>query len=284
VRWALTAETALTAAALACAPEPPLPIIDAHIHTEFTGEREPTSGIPHTRERLLAEMQAAGVVGAVAHMSLDGEGYVDLSASGVIHCVSPGAALDVERVEQALRAGTHRCIKIYLGYVPRYPTDSAYRPVYGLAQRYDVPVVFHTGDTYSTTARLKYAHPLTIDDVAVDYPDVDFVIAHAGYPWIESAAEVAYKNPNVFLEASAFMVGDPRQEPEQWLGEYVVHPIRWIFGYVEDPTKLLFGSDWPLVDIQGYVEAYKRAIPREHWRAVFHDNAARVFRLGGPER
>jgi hypothetical protein len=30
-----------------------------------------------------------------------------------------------------------------------------------------------------------------------------------------------------------------------------------------------------------YVEAYKRAIPREHWKAVFHDNAVRVFKLSG---
>jgi hypothetical protein len=28
-----------------------------------------------------------------------------------------------------------------------------------------------------------------------------------------------------------------------------------------------------------YVDAYKRAIPREHWRAVFYDNAARVFKF-----
>ena len=27
------------------------------------------------------------------------------------------------------------------------------------------------------------------------------------------------------------------------------------------------------------VEAYKRAIPKEHWKAVFHDNAVRVFKL-----
>jgi hypothetical protein len=30
-----------------------------------------------------------------------------------------------------------------------------------------------------------------------------------------------------------------------------------------------------------YVEAYKLAIPREHWKAVFHDNAVRVFKLSG---
>jgi hypothetical protein len=55
---------------------------------------------------------------------------------------------------------------------------------------------------------VKFSHPLTIDEVAVDHPDITFVIAHAGNPWIESAAEVAYKNPNVYLDGSAFVIGD----------------------------------------------------------------------------
>jgi len=56
-----------------------------------------------------------------------------------------------------------------------------------------------------------------------------------------------------------------------------VKPLRWIFGYVNDPTKLMFGTDWPLTEIGPYLEVFKRAIPKEHWKAVFHDNAARVY-------
>ena len=45
-------------------------------------------------------------------------------------------------------------------------------PPYGrLAAKYDIPVIFHTGDTYSQSAKVKYAHPLFIDDVAVDFPE-----------------------------------------------------------------------------------------------------------------
>ncbi len=260
-------------------PESALEIIDAHIHTQFTGQPEPASGIAQTRDQLLDAMAAAGVVGAVAHTDSLGGGYVDLSNRGVIHCAGVGSRVDVARLDDGLRTRRYRCIKIYLGYAARYPTDAAYAPAYALAERYDVPVVFHTGDTYSDRGRLQYAHPLAIDEVAVDHRGVRIVIAHAGYPWIETAAEVAYKNPNVYLEASAFMVGSPAERPRAWVDEYVVRPIAWIFGYIEDPTKVLFGSDWPLVDMAGYVDAYKRAIPREHWRAVFHDNAVRVFRL-----
>ena len=256
-----------------------IPIIDAHTHTTFTSKPERTSGIPQTQEEYFKEWEEAGVVGAVAHTSGTGEGYSGLQERNVIYCAGIGDEVKSEEVESKLRSGKYGCIKIYLGYVHRYAYDSEYEPIYQLAKKYDVPVVFHTGDTYSVKAKLKFADPLTIDEVAVDHPDVRLVIAHCGNPWIESAAEVAYKNPNVYLECSALMIGDLDKRSKADVDTYVVRPISWIFGYLEDPTKLMFGTDWPLTRIKPYVEAYKRAIPKEHWKAVFHDNAARVFKF-----
>ena len=258
---------------------PQLRIIDAHVHTSFDGRPNAASGIVDSREQLVADLRRAGVVAAVAHTDTLGRGLVDLHGSRVVHCRGVPASPDTVRLAAELATGRFSCLKVYLGYVHQDASASAYQPVYRLAARHGLPVVFHTGDTWSSRAKLKYAHPLAIDEVAVDHPDVTFVIAHVGYPWYRTAAEVAYKNPNVYLEASALMVGDPAAADAEWLERYVVEPIRWVFGYVEDPGKLMFGSDWPLVDIAGYVDAWKRAIPEEHWPAVFHDNAARVFGL-----
>jgi predicted TIM-barrel fold metal-dependent hydrolase len=218
-------------------------------------------------------------VGAVAHTSKDGTGYVDLRSRGVVHCAGVDAKVDVARVEAGLKSGKYGCIKIYLGYVHQYANDKGYEPAYRLAEKYGVPVVFHTGDTYSTVAKLKYADPMPIDEVAVDHPKVNFVIAHCGNPWIETAAEIAYKNPNVYLEGSAFLIGNLDKTDPEHVEKYAVRSISWVFGFLEDPSKLMFGSDWPLTDIGSYVRAFKRAIPREHWKAVFHDNAARVFKI-----
>jgi hypothetical protein len=258
-----------------------MPIIDAHTHTSFTGDIEPTTGRPRTMDQYFKEWSEAGIVGAVAHTSATGENFYDLEKRNVIHCGGVGETVDLKRIENGLKSRQYRCVKIYLGYGHRYAYDRQYEPIYALALKYDVPVVFHTGDTYSKTAKLKFADPLTIDEVAVDHPKINFVIAHCGNPWIESAAEVAYKNPNVYLECSAMLTGDMDQLPKEKVETYVVRPIAWVFGYLEDPKKLMFGSDWPLVSMKPYVEAYKRAIPREHWKAVFHDNAVRVFKLSG---
>jgi len=258
-----------------------LKIIDAHTHTDFSGGVERTSGIPKTEAEYFKEWQEAGVVGAVAHTSQSGGDYYDLKSRNVIYCAGVGDKIDLPGIESGLKAGKYGCVKIYLGYVHRYAYDPTYEPVYKLAQKYDVPVVYHTGDTYSTRAKLKYADPLTIDEVAVDHPGVRFVIAHCGNPWIESAAEVTYKNPNVFMECSALLIGNLDQTPKEKIETFVTRPIAWIFAYIEDPKKLMFGTDWPLTSIKPYVEAYKKAIPQEHWNAVFHDNAVRVFKFPG---
>lgn len=255
----------------------PLRVIDAHTHTVFSDGQEDAGEIPRTKEQYFKEWREAGVVGAVAHTTTDGGGFHDLQNKNVIYCAGVGETFDKERVESGLKSGQFGCIKIYLGYARRYAYDEAYTEVYKLAEKYDVPVVFHTGDTYSRRAKVKYADPITIDEVAVDHPNVSFVIAHCGNPWIQSAAEVAYKNKNVYLECSALLIGDFDQMSQDKIDTYMVQPLRWVFGYVEDPSKVMFGTDWPLVGIKQYLDAYKRAIPEEYWQQVFYENAARVF-------
>src|SRR5688572_14424472 len=93
------------------------PIIDAHVHTRFTGKDERTSGIPMTRERFFQDLKDAGVVGAVAHVDDAETTYHDLKAEHVLHCAGIGEKVDAKRVEAGLKSGKYGCIKIYLGYV-----------------------------------------------------------------------------------------------------------------------------------------------------------------------
>jgi predicted TIM-barrel fold metal-dependent hydrolase len=259
--------------------EPELEVIDAHTHALWSTDPEASSGLPVTREEYLKEMKEANVVGAVSHSHEDSRNEDDLHAYGVIRCAGIGTKVDVARIEKGLKSGKFSCIKIYLGYIHQYPSDKNYEPAYKLAEKYGVPVVFHTGDTYDSKGKLKYSHPLTVDEVAVDHPKVTFVIAHCGNPWFDSAAEVAYKNPNVYLECSALMIGKLSEKSKESIDKLVIQPIKWIFDYLEDPSKLMYGTDWPLVRMKEYLDVYKQAIPREHWNAVFHDNAVRIFKM-----
>ena len=175
--------------------------------------------------------------------------------------------------------------------VPRLPSlqpeDPGYVPYYRLAEKYDLPVIVHTGDNWSTTAKVKYAHPLRMDEVAVDFPGVRFVLAHFGNPWLTDAAEVLFKNANVWADLSGLFVGSD-QEIQAFLGQASIpdsvagllfSDLKKAIGYVGDYTKFVYGSDWPLAPMGAYRRLIESVIPREHHQEVFRTNAKQVFKI-----
>lgn len=172
--------------------------------------------------------------------------------------------------------------KLYPGYQPLPPSDPVYDPIYQLAEQQGVPVVIHTGDTARASGRLRYAHPLWVDEVAVRFPRVQLVIAHAGNPWILDACEVAKKNENVCLDLSGLATG--RFSAEEFCRRYegYVQTIRTWLGYLDDGRKVLYGSDWPLVDMASNIALVRLLVPPQWYPDVFAGNARRVFALPAP--
>ncbi len=186
------------------------------------------------------------------------------------------------RVEQELAAGRVKALKGYSGYVYFGPDSPEYMPYYRLAAKYELPFIFHTGDTYSARAKVKYAHPLRIDEAAVDNPDVQFVMAHFGNPWLADAAEVVYKNENVWADLSGLLVGgDAAFEEMAQRGalDEVAQDVRRAMRYAERLDRFLYGSDWPLAPMRRYREFAERIVPTEQQDAVFTQNARQLFRL-----
>ncbi len=188
----------------------------------------------------------------------------------------------LRRVEAILRTKQVCALKGYLGYLHYAPDHPGYRPYYELAERYQLPVIFHTGDTYSPRAKLRYAQPLLVDDIAVDHPKVRFVLAHLGNPWLNDAAEVVYKNVNVWADLSGMVVGDADSfstEERQEMLEETRQGLRRAFRYAERPNRFLYGSDWPLAPMAAYRSFIAAAIPELYHPLIFEDNARSLFRL-----
>ena len=207
-----------------------------------------------------------------------------LKAIGLADPVRGADKEHLKRVEQELIRGRLVALKVYLGYLHYEPSHPNYLGYYELAGRFRVPVIFHTGDTYSPQAKLKYAHPLGIDDVAVDFPDTRFIMAHLGNPWMIDAAEVIYKNLNVWADLSGLVVGDATvfadEEARDTLADLTMN-LRRAFRYAERPNRFLFGTDWPLVPIAAYRQFIASVIPTTFHNQVFGDNARLLFRIGG---
>jgi len=186
------------------------------------------------------------------------------------------------RVEEVLKQGRVKALKGYLGYLHYEPLSPGYRRYFKLAAKYQIPVILHCGDTYSKTAKLKYAHPLLVDEVAVDYPDTKFVIAHAGNPWLMDTAQVMYKNDNVWADLSAILIGDTKafaaMEKDGVL-DRTAKRIQEAIDYTEAPERFLFGSDWPLTPMVAYRDFVRRIFPDKLHAAVFRGTAKALFGL-----
>ncbi|MFO0876431.1 MAG: amidohydrolase family protein [Gemmataceae bacterium] len=188
----------------------------------------------------------------------------------------------LERVEAVLKQGKVKALKAYLGYLHHGPSSPGYRPYYRLAAKYKVPVIFHSGDTYSTKAKLRYAHPLGVDEVAVDYPETRFVLAHFGNPWLMDAAEVLYKNANVYADLSAVLIGDAEAfatMKKEGVLERAVKRVQEAIEFSEAPGKFMFATDWPLAPWATYRDFVRQLFPEKHHAAVFGGTAKTLFNL-----
>jgi predicted TIM-barrel fold metal-dependent hydrolase len=188
----------------------------------------------------------------------------------------------LDRVEEVLKQGKVKALKAYLGYLHYESYSPGYRRYFKLAAKYNIPVIFHCGDTYSRIAKVKYAHPLKIDEVAVDFPETKFVIAHFGNPWLMDAAEVVYKNTNLWADLSALLIGDAKAfaaMEKEGLLDRAVKRIKEGIEYTEAPERFLFGSDWPLSPMEVYRNFIRRLFPEKLHAAVFGGTAKALFGL-----
>jgi predicted TIM-barrel fold metal-dependent hydrolase len=186
---------------------------------------------------------------------------------------------DLRELADFLRAGLVLGLKLYPGYEPFYPHDKRLTVVYDLAEEFDVPVMIHCGDTFNARGKLKYAHPLEVDEVAVDHPKVKFVICHLGNPWLVDCMEVVYKNPNVFADCSGLVLGEFTEAFE----DYMEEQIREVLLYGGEPNRLLYGSDWPICSMKSYVEFMRQLrMPEAHRHAIMYENTRKLFKLPLP--
>ncbi|MCT8137932.1 amidohydrolase family protein [Anaerobacillus sp. CMMVII] len=275
-------------------------IIDAHMHfskiESFQKTAKDRSHIDYTYEGLLQEYRDANVVLGIGMGVTEQQlgGFPDSSAptpmgldmlkdehTRIVYCpgVNPYSLGTAELLALEAELTSQRVvgIKIYLGYYPYYAYDKIYGPVYELAAAYNVPVVFHCGDTYSERGLLKYSHPLTLDEVAVQNRNVTFMMAHFGDPWVLDGAEVVYKNSNMYADLSGLIVGDRQEVKRISNTPHFYDHLRHAITFCDHYEKLLFGTDWPLVQVQPYIEFIKTFIPDQYVEDVFYNNALKVF-------
>jgi uncharacterized protein len=144
--------------------------------------------------------------------------------------------------------------------------DRRLYPLWETINSLKVPVMVDIGTTGmgagmpgGSGTRIRYAHPSAIDALAADFPHLQIVMAHPGWPWVEETIAVALHKGNVAWELSGWA---PR-----YFSESVKRDIR---GRLKD--KVMFGSDYPSLP-------YERIFREWHELGYSDDILDKVFRL-----
>ena len=238
-------------------------------------------------DEVLRRMDEAGIarIGVINYVSPSLMGfteevnpYVADLAKAAPERLIPFGGVDVandprpgEQVDRLADLGV-RAIKLHPPH--QEVAANAYRHgVPGLAEMYDraqelgLPVMVHTGTSIFPGARNVHADPLVLDDVGVDFPELEVILAHLGRP--------------LWPETSFFLL---RRHPRFW-GDVSGIPPKGLLKYfprlAEVADKILWGTDWPGPMVPGMRENLDDFLTldldEDIQRKILQDNADRLF-------
>jgi predicted TIM-barrel fold metal-dependent hydrolase len=137
--------------------------------------------------------------------------------------------------------------------------DQSVYPLLEKARELKVPVSIHSGQ--------DQCHPCDIGFMALEFPDVTFIMDHMGYRYFTRQALLAAKHaPNMYLATTA--VPEP---------EFIKNAVKAL-----GPERVLFGSNGPGMPPDIQIEVIRRTkLDPEAEALVLGGNAARLYGIDG---
>jgi len=136
-----------------------------------------------------------------------------------------------------------------------YANDKSIYPFYEAVVELDAVVYFHHaggaggGGGAAYHAPLKYARPIILDDVVIDFPELRINVEHMGYPWTEELLALMKHAPNVYTD----------------IAELFSRPIllAWYLTMAKEYgviNRVFWGSDYVGEDVSEYFKKVQREI------------------------
>lgn len=173
-------------------------------------------------------------------------------------------------LEQAVRQFGFVGAHLYPHWFELAPDHAKYYPYYAKCCELDIPIMMQLGQNliYQRERRLpSVARPITLDRVAIDFPELKLIGIHIGVPWAEEMIAMAWKHENVFIGVDAYAPKHWQPQLVHYLNTYGKH-------------KVLFGTDWPVIDPERAVaEIRELGLRPDAAKMLMRENALHVFRL-----
>jgi len=176
----------------------------------------------------------------------------------------------VRALERAVRDDGFVGAHFYPHWFELAPDHARWYPFYAKCVELDVPVQLQVGQSlvYDPARRLRsVGRPISLDNVACDFPELKLVGIHVGIPWTDEMIAMAWKHPNIYIGCDA-------HSPRYWPAAFV----QYINSYGQN--KVLFGTDYPVLDFERTrAEIEALGLKPEVLVKLLRDNARALYKL-----
>jgi predicted TIM-barrel fold metal-dependent hydrolase len=147
-------------------------------------------------------------------------------------------------------------------------------PFYEKACELDIALTIHTGMSYVVPQPSCHTHPDRLDRVLLDFPELEIIAYHMGWPHTEELIGLAGKHRNLFLSMSG-IVGWYERSP--YRGYHAIGTaLQWV-----DPSKIVMGLDLPFDDTKRVVDWVRNLqIPDELQESYGYPEITEEMRAG----
>lgn len=176
----------------------------------------------------------------------------------------------VEEVDRCIEKLGCKGIVVEPGFCnpPLKPDYPQMYPIYSECEKLGVPIVL----TMSMLAgpNISFASPVAVQMAAKDFPTLQFIIAHAAYPYTKEAISICTITDNVWLLPDLYM------NVETVVGrEEFAKALTMTHG-----QRMLFGSAYPFRDMRQSVDDVKEYnLPQNLYDNFMYKNAEKLLGL-----
>lgn len=227
-------------------------------------------------EKLFAEMDRAGEMTGVVSIRKNARGYendalVELLAQypnrfeGACGIASDGSEETIAALQKYVLDGP--CVTAFMepGFEGVFIDDEKLFPTYEFCEKKQIPLMISFGGFHGPTA--EYCNAVHADIVAKTFPKLKFVLCHGGWPWVEAAVHLTFKEPNVYLSPDIYALHAAGAHSYIEAANYMLR------------EKFLYGSAYPCVDVESSVALYLEKLRPEVTADVMYHNAVRFLGL-----
>lgn len=248
------------------------------VYENMQDPRMPESAAKFSMELLVKEMDESGVeIGMVPfrkEQDVNDMTQLNTLYPGRFYCmahIDPFSEDPVQDIDNLINNGPAKLAIIEPGQIflkkPLPADDELLYPIYEKCEKDNIVLTITFGGLYCES--LEYYNPIYIDRVAKDFPNLNMVLTHGGWPYITEIMHVCYQRSNVYLSPDCYFL--PMQPGSKDYGIAASNLLQ---------EQIIFGTAYPAQSFKNAIEGHIACGLAEHAREkVFWKNAAKLLNL-----